>query len=523
LKFCRLFDLTGNENEALTHESVEKLRVKPKVVKEVFANAMKTLYLAALPLCNGYYRPSTENPAVNNDSIDVSRALDERFEKMQNDMLSKMSDMMQQNVVATHHEDQAIHTAHPQPPVEKQPLLSAPMPPTSPPTHSFKSHETFTPDYLSGEEQRELTELLDSETFVPEKGRGVLQYGAKYTYMGSKTSVKETIPPAVQKLLDKLNSCVPEEKDKLNSVLINKFKGADSFLPEHSDDEYSIGPTSKIFTVSLGDSRLVKFKDIFTEDESSVDALPGSLYVMTRDSQAVYRHRIDKDDNFKDKCRYSLTFRKVHWTHLNSTIINGDSNSRPIEFGEGRGKVGKATPGRRVEAIHIEDISPNECVSYKNVVLVAGTNNLKRDDVVSESQVVKLVERYRDKITEIRRFNRNCNIHIVPVIPTRSKNVNDKVRKFNEIVVYELVKYFPKLFIVGGTQEYADYNGFLSYKFAKNPDRSGLHLNKFGISHLVRNIKHSIFEAKNRGSVVHSHRSFSDSVKFGMNFPSLRR
>ena len=143
--------------------------------------------------------------------------------------------------------------------------------------------------------------------------------------------------------------------------------------------------------------------------------------------------------------------------------------------------------------------------------------------VVSESQVVKLVERYRDKITEIRRLNKNCNIHIVPVIPTRSKNVNDKVRKFNEIVVYELVKYFPKLFIVGGTQEYADYNGFLSYKFAKNPDRSGLHLNKFGISHLVRNIKHSIFEAKNRGSVVHSHRSFSDSVKFGMNFPFLRR
>ncbi len=511
-------DLSGIEDEPLTRDSVDELCGRRNVTKAMISKAFKDIYLATMPLCNGKYQPSTANmhkSSSDNDNASITRAL----EHMQKDMLEKMSEMIQQST--SRPEAQHRFNPHPQPPSEQQHSLSPPVAPSSPPNHTFKDHTTLIPDYLNSDEQSELKELLENETYATEKGRGVLQYGAHYRYMGSKAVIKET-PAPIQKILDKLNSTIPDEANKLNSILINRYTGAESYLPEHSDDELSISPTSNIYTISVGESRTVKFKEIFTGIESELNPSSGSLYTMTRDSQAVYRHRIEKDPDFKDKVRYSVTFRSVHWTNLNSTIIMGDSNSRPIEFGDGRGKVGKATPGRRAEAVHIEDISPEECVSYKNVVLLAGTNNLKNNDIESQSDVIKLAELYKDKIVSIRRLNKNCNIHITPVIPTKSNKVNVKIQHFNNLVAHELTQYFPKLFVVSGTRDFADPNGLLSDRYAKSNDRSGLHLNKFGIAHLVRSIKQSIFQGKSMGSKVHSNRAFSNAVQYGRNFPDYR-
>ncbi len=157
----------------------------------------------------------------------------------------------------------------------------------------------------------------------------------------SQNPANTSIPGILQEILDDLNSGVTYN---LNSILVNKYEGTDSYLPEHSDDEFTIDPQSSIHTISIGSTRQVLFRNVFTKEEHKVDATSGSQYIMSRESQAVFKHRIDKDPDFNGMVRYSITIRAVHWSYLNSTLIVGDSNTRPINFGEGEGRLEARPP-----------------------------------------------------------------------------------------------------------------------------------------------------------------------------------
>ena len=47
---------------------------------------------------------------------------------------------------------------------------------------------------------------------------------------------------------------------------------------------------------------------------------------MTRHSQDFYKHQIKADPGQENSRRYSLTFRAIHWSNFNSTLLVGDSN-----------------------------------------------------------------------------------------------------------------------------------------------------------------------------------------------------
>ena len=146
--------------------------------------------------------------------------------------------------------------------------------------------------------------------------------------MGSKGHSTKSIPDVFQPLLGQLSENI---EYKLNQILVNKYSGADAPLPKHSDNEYDINPDSAIFTVSIGDTATVKFtsNDSVGNCELSVDSR--SLYSMERSSQNYYKHQIDANPN--NTVRYSITFRSIHWTYLNSLYAVGDSNFGKIQFG----------------------------------------------------------------------------------------------------------------------------------------------------------------------------------------------
>ena len=100
---------------------------------------------------------------------------------------------------------------------------------------------------------------------------------------------------------------------------------------------------------------------------------------MTRHSQDFYKHQIKADPGQENSTRYSLTFRAIHWLNFNSTLLVEDSNFGKIQFGVGKGKVGQATPGFRSFVPHVADIELIACTSYKNIVVMAGTNDLKEN------------------------------------------------------------------------------------------------------------------------------------------------
>ena len=153
--------------------------------------------------------------------------------------------------------------------------------------------------------------------------------------MGAKSLNSKPVPEELQPLLDKLNF---GQGYSYNQILVNKYSGPESSLPQHSDNEYDINPLSDIVTVSIGDSASVIFTEKHQNTESKLDVNHRSMYSMTRSSQNFYSHHIAA--NTSNTVRYSITVRCIHWTYPNSLYAIGDSNFDHIQFGDDKSKLG---------------------------------------------------------------------------------------------------------------------------------------------------------------------------------------
>ena len=141
--------------------------------------------------------------------------------------------------------------------------------------HATKHIEELKENYITEEEERELMLALESEEFVSEGERAVIQYGEHYKYMGSRTKPK-AMPAAVKKIMDSLNSNYASKHREqrfhysLNSCLVNRYSNNSVCLPEHSDNEGDIDPKSSILTLSLGAPRHLNFRDLQSGDTTSI-------------------------------------------------------------------------------------------------------------------------------------------------------------------------------------------------------------------------------------------------------------
>ena len=120
-----------------------------------------------------------------------------------------------------------------------------------------------------------------------------------------------------------------------------------------------------------------------------------------RHSQDFYKHQIKAEPDQANGPRYSLTFRSIHWSNFNSTMLIGDSNFGKIQFGTGKGKVEQATPRFRSFNPKTSDIDPLACTSYRNVVVMTGTNDLKKNNL-SDTEILDLYKVYKTKISQIK-------------------------------------------------------------------------------------------------------------------------
>ena len=253
----------------------------------------------------------------------------------------------------------------------------------------------------------------------------------------------------------------------------------------HVDNEGSIKPDSSIFTVSLGSSGKILFSNLISEGEQELTVEPKSLYEMTRQSQNFYKHQVLPNES--NTVRYSITLRCVHWTNFNSTYYAvGDSNFGGIEFGSGRGKVGKAW------AACVKDIVPTKCASYRNVVIMCGTNDLKnnKNDVLGTYKVLK------GKFDQIRSVNEHGNIFVCPVLPSRDLAINQRINEFNRYLFHDLQQSNLGVNFIHGFNEFAAHGVLKDTLHDKKTPKDVLHINVRGYSILVRLIKQAIFSVK---------------------------
>ncbi len=358
-----------------------------------------------------------------------------------------------------------------------------------------KCVEDYIPNFIPPDLSAKLVQFLSSCPDFDcniENGHSVAMYGYPYHYHGSKHPGKPTdIPSPIKQVLALIDAQYPN--NDINSCLVNKYCGSEAFLPKHSDNEHSIAPGSNIFTVSLGFTETVLFSELHGSANTSQTVDNNSLYIMSRSSQAYWQHRTAKDSSRDShEVRFSLTFRHVSSKFNQSSVIIGDSNTRHLNFGTGRGTFGHLIPGERIEATHIDKIKPVDCCGYKNIFLHCGVNDIKHYRANTNEKIGAKFQQLKDIIDEIVTVCPNSRIFVSPILPTKSIHLNQRAIQFNKM----LFKYrsescrFDCLDFNAFVNEFGCLRTELGRHF--NPDDQ-LHLGAKGVGLLVRIIRERVY------------------------------
>ena len=394
-----------------------------------------------------------------------------------------------------------------------------PSPPPAVLVSPEQPYKIYQENVLGDSEEQEalnfLKNCLAENKFRAEKSHSVLSFGEKYHYTGAGSSVKpEDIPPLFSNIIQRLTA---EHKIEgvPNSVLVNYYPKTDadtpSYLPYHSDDELVVTPGTDIITVTLGATRPLSFRSIHNPEESEtvLEPVHNSMYTMSRSSQAWYKHGIERTEECDE--RFSLTMRCVSERNKRSLLITGDSNTKNITFGSGKGKVGETYPGKWKKAARIKDIDPASCIGYSNVVIVCGTNDLRDEYIRDDRDIVKLVDLMRSKLTLINQVSPSTKVFVCPVLPTRREKMNRGIVRYNTLCEEMIINCFGCVRFPGVWQ-FLDNKGLLSLKLTRSND--DIHLNDKGIALLVRKFKLWVFEreVKERREVRESNRQPQQKV-----------
>lgn len=168
--------------------------------------------------------------------------------------------------------------------------------------------------------------ILSSEIQFSRHGNRQTAYFGMYPYSYSGITHPACPIPANSTLISVVREIkVMFPNIEFNSVLVSKFSHGGEFLPYHQDNEQMISETSQIITVTLGESRTIKFMALCnSETEISLTPTHGQVYLMSKTSQKFFKHSVPK--SYGNKTRVSLTFRLICPPGEQSEIISSSSS-----------------------------------------------------------------------------------------------------------------------------------------------------------------------------------------------------
>lgn len=132
--------------------------------------------------------------------------------------------------------------------------------------------------------------------------------GAMYRYSSLSLTPKAWTPT----LLEVRNQLAETIERPFNSVLLNLYRNGNDSMGWHSDDEWELGLNPVIASISLGDSRMMKFRHRSDPEVSkyALELSTGSLLIMAGTTQKFWQHEIPKTKKSVGE-RLNLTFRFV--------------------------------------------------------------------------------------------------------------------------------------------------------------------------------------------------------------------
>ena len=366
-------------------------------------------------------------------------------------------------------------------------------------------------DFLRDQDLESLVDLLNEMEFTDLLGsRLVVYYGQfRYRYGTVEHEANIAYPAIIKIIMEKLNA---KYGTNINSCLITKYVDGRAECPPHPDNEPVINPASLIFTLSIGIDgvRNMVFRSL--SDNSIVQNLmlpDNSLLVFSRKSQDSYSHAIPADSTVKGT-RFSLTFREISPYFLNSTCLIGDSNCWGMNFStHTKHCFGKWMPGESIHTPRIHQIpGPEDLLPYRNVIINVGINDLDRSAPLPPAVLVRQLE---EKCYDIHNTRPKVNILLAPVLPTKDRFLNTRVREFNNNLKC-LADKDPRLHLLNHYDKFVmprSRSGLLSQEYASRKGYDIKHLNYNGITTLKDSFKDAVMNIRKRPRNRNSNRAWN--------------
>lgn len=154
----------------------------------------------------------------------------------------------------------------------------------------------------------ELFHLLKSKVEWDERmsARKTASFGKAYNYSQISYPFQE-LTMELKSIIDLIDKTLNFEP---NNCLINYYLDGKSKMGFHSDQTDILVEGTGVAIVSIGETRILRFRNIENKELVRDYNLPtGSLIYMSNEIQDEWQHAIPKSDTEKD--RMSLTFRKL--------------------------------------------------------------------------------------------------------------------------------------------------------------------------------------------------------------------
>jgi len=97
---------------------------------------------------------------------------------------------------------------------------------------------------------------------------------------------------------------------RFNSVLANLYRDERDSMGCHADNEKELGTNPVIASVSLGETRLLRFRHTKRKQKLEIELTHGDLLIMAGELQHHWRHELPKTRQPK-QARINLTFRHI--------------------------------------------------------------------------------------------------------------------------------------------------------------------------------------------------------------------
>lgn len=173
---------------------------------------------------------------------------------------------------------------------------------------NYEYHKNFLLPSDASFLQEKLSEISWRQVKYFKKDRGLITTPRLSWVSGGYSTVINEHPEWILPLLKYMQSTFHED---FNYILYFKYNSPKHSISPHSDNEFFLGQNPKIAVLSIGDSIKFKLINKNTKEKTVFDFESNDLILMKGNCQKELMHAVPKTNDFVNKTRYSLSFRKV--------------------------------------------------------------------------------------------------------------------------------------------------------------------------------------------------------------------